>query len=340
LKCLDIQQGIADLLLALPQGTSMIGGLVKETSLIADNQDGQHQPTTMTEIPRGPVLPFLRVHHTIALFIAVGSILAILIIGLALKSWISQRVSKVDQPFVGNINTHSNPTIMLMVVDVSSSLSKSQIQEVAMNANSILGNLPASTKFAIYPLQPNWNRPIAMETGETEKPSTIDRRLLEENNRREMILRTAEDFRRRPEGKVSCLVDVLPFAERYFSQYDPNRYEFELVFLSDMIENCSSTLLGRKVDLTIGYPLDGVESRLNVRDRIDLSNVNVTMIIPTSSDFSGGTTRRNPRFEDLERFWKRLFASCGFSDLRLNDKQHFVFSTFLPDRFKAKSQDE
>ena len=52
------------------------------------------------------------------------------------------------------------------------------------------------------------------------------------------------------------------------------------------------SLFYSQVDLTIGYPSDGLETRLNVRDRIDLSNVNVTVIIPTSSDFSAGATQR------------------------------------------------
>jgi hypothetical protein len=263
-----------------------------------------------------------------------GAILVALVLVLTWRGWSANPSYQLgSQP-----KAAPPTTVMLMVVDVSSSLSPSQIQQVADNANLILDSMPASTKFAIYPLQPNWNLPIAMETGETGgKPDTFERRILKKKNRRETILKTAEDFRSRPEGRVSCIVDVLPFAQRYFGQYDPKRYEFELVFLSDMIENCSSSLLGRKVDLTIDYPSDGLETRVIFRDRIDLSNVNVTVIIPTSSEFSAGATRREPRFEDLERFWRRLFASCGLSDQLLNDKQHFVFSTFLPERFKVKS---
>jgi len=220
-------------------------------------------------------------------------------------------------------SSHQKLTVLLMIVDFSSSLTKFQAEQVVNNANTILNEMPVGTSYEIYKLQANWNLATTLEAGTVQR-LTNGGKVQQERTRRLESAKNEPHF-----GNTSCLIDSLPFAQRFFKQYDPNEYQYELVYLSDMVEDCSSPLVDRKLTVS-NVQANG----LQFPEPVDLSDVHITAIIPTLEP-NPPRPNKSPPLSELRVLWREIFKHCGVTEARLSKDEWFYFSTFLPIRFRA-----
>lgn len=227
-------------------------------------------------------------------------------------------------PGIGNSDSHQKTKVVLMIVDFSPSLSQFQLEQEVNNANIILNGMPVGTLYETYRLQTDWDRATALETATVQGLADSNMAQQERIKRLE-----AAKYAGSHSGRSSCLIDSLPFAQRFFKRYDANEYQYELVYLSDMIEDCDNPLVDRKITLS------NVQSNgLQFPEPVDLSDVHITVIIPTLEASPRPNRTPTPPLHELRALWKEIFKHCGLPEERLSKEEWFYFSTFLPNRFR------
>src|SRR5262249_46064272 len=130
------------------------------------------------------------------------------------------------------------------------------------------------------------------------------------------------------------ILDTLEFAQNRFKEFDQKKTDFELVYVSDMIEECNETPLGQPISLVQTKMSEAIKLAEDTNLKLDLSNSNVSMIIPATNDTY--KTRGRPNLSDLRKFWEATLLHCGFSKENLNTGQKFYFASGLPLRFQPQ----
>ncbi len=263
---------------------------------------------------------FLLIGLTLAIVLFVGIQIKDRFFGGLEKSPVSASGSLITPG--GNINPRQRRKAMLVIVDFSPSLSLAQREQVSTFANQILTHA-APASYSIYQLQPDWDRPTVLDTGEVQAAST-DAKLQEEERLKRMDV--AAKAPARSLGNASCIIDSLPFAQRFFRRYDPNEYQYELIYLSDMLEDCESRLLGQKIILT--NSVTQFPKNIDFREKVDLSTVRITVVVPAAR-----IDQKLPPLQNLQMLWTRIFSQCGLPDHFFRDQERFHFSSLVPDRF-------
>jgi hypothetical protein len=107
----------------------------------------------------------------------------------------------------------------------------------------------------------------------------------------------------------TCLLDAFEFASKQLRTLQASQdSRIDLVFVTDMIEDCVSTpldlpihlnkpVIRREIDLARQFPVR----------RIDLASAHVYIIVPpnTKARTSG------PRIDELENFWRSFLSRCA-----------------------------
>src|SRR5215467_6995042 len=115
------------------------------------------------------------------------------------------------------------------------------------------------------------------------------------------------------------------FRQKFFSQFDEH-YDPELIFISDMIEDCPSTPLGVNIQLDKQSPVRDIKLLNSYATPPDLSRLHLTIIVPTAKDTASVSLGQRPDPRDLESFWKAVFARCGFKPDDFTNKEHYYWS--------------
>jgi hypothetical protein len=117
---------------------------------------------------------------------------------------------------------------------------------------------------------------------------------------------------------------------------------FDLVIISDMVEECSDGPFG-PISLNKPDPQNEIEFvRRNGKTASlpNLSDVRITMIVPISEDRPfDSNLRRTPSHFDLKEFWRLILRYCGFKEEWFWDTNHvqWVSNGELPERFKPRA---
>lgn len=211
---------------------------------------------------------------------------------------------------------------VLIWCDVTKSLLDSERGKVADLAANILDKLPADAEYALYPIQRETETPtditrVNASVGDVDEiPDDV------KASRREAIKKNMDEFYKkanapRQPDKRTCILNTLGFAERYFRGTDTEKYEPILIYISDMIEQCEQTPLGRSVDLMTDPRPELFHTAEAFESPSDLSRMSIYVIIPTTNETSAVPPGQRPSLEDRIKFWDIIFKKCKVSESTL-----------------------
>ena len=240
-------------------------------------------------------------------------------------------------------------TVALIFSDVTSSLVPEESRRVATLTADVLDGLPPGAKYAVYPIQVETQRlttvqegMVAAGTNEQAAASAVKQQRRKELD--QAITDLYEQIKRvrdhgssvgRPDNHT-CILNALGFAADQFRQFsDRDKYELELIFISDMIEECNRTPLHRPIALAKRDISNEIELAETTDLSLDLSAARVTIVIPSTVETYQQSQVQRPDMRELQAFWKHILKHCGFDDQSLGDEKRFYFSSGLPQRFKS-----
>lgn len=235
--------------------------------------------------------------------------------------------------------------IVLVFCDVTNSLMPEEDKEVSLYAGAVIDHLPPRSEFALYPIQIEAQRAPLIAQGKVPiLVSDKDRQDYELTNaEREREIKDKIDalyktVNRNSADNRTCILNALAFANNHLKQYDPSKYTFEIIFISDMIEECNNTPLpARRVKLNKHDIQTEVEQSKSFPTGLDLGSSRITIILPTARVTVDVSQRRRPDVEQLKQFWINILNRCGFEEHSFFDNtQHLSWSIGLPVRFQGE----
>jgi hypothetical protein len=236
--------------------------------------------------------------------------------------------------------------VALVFSDVTSSLIPQENKEVAMLTADVLDHLPPGATYAVYPIQIETQRLTPIVEGKAMVETNEQANIAVKDQRRKELIRAIADLYGKirvvrdhssPYGKPdnhSCILNTLGFAQDQFRQFaDPGRFDLELIYISDMVEECNRTPMHQPIVLARKDISKEITLAQNSALKLNLSNTRVTIIIPSTTETY--LVGHRPNLDELRLFWEAVLKGCGFSDETLKDERHFYFSAGLPQRFKG-----
>lgn len=217
--------------------------------------------------------------------------------------------------------------MVFIFCDVTTSLEGPERTEVARMAADILNHLPPGTSYNVYPIQAETAALTPINRNETvipERDKDEGQQMLMERRRKQWLIdelanvsqktNAPQDPSERRDDNRTCILNALNFAGNQFKQFSAEKYDRELVIVSDMLEECSDTPLRRQInvkkpDITQELKLAGDFPEWN-----DFSNVKITIITPVTLDtYIKHAPGKKPPMRDLQDFWKAIFTRCKVS---------------------------
>jgi hypothetical protein len=242
----------------------------------------------------------------------------------------------------------SKVKVLLLWCDVTSSLKELEIEEVSRIATAVLDHLPAGSKYVVYPIHTETERPVPIIKsgpllGDAPTEDYADANATSNAERADLIKKEIarlykENKEKHPDDRRTCILNTLAASSRFFSQFD-DHYDPELIFVSDMVEDCSNTPLKQNIQLDKQRFSETIKLVDSFASPPDLSKLRITIIVPTAKDTSTVPSGQRPNTRDLERFWAAVFGKCNFSHENFTNKERFYWSPEgLPERFLAMRQ--
>lgn len=211
----------------------------------------------------------------------------------------------------------SKKKAVVILCDVTSSLHETESVKVGELASDVLDRLPKNAEYILYPVQIETEKPPAIERTDPtiSLNDDFDVSAEEDPQRRKMIVDKIKELYKNINGKQpkdrTCLLNTLNLSKSFFSDFNDKEYEFELIFVSDMIEQCSniSAIPNQTIDLQIQAPEDAL-NLLETAQFPDLSNVRLTVIVPGTEIRMTEKSKKQPSLETLKKFWFEIFKKC------------------------------
>jgi hypothetical protein len=242
--------------------------------------------------------------------------------------------------------------IALVYADVTSSLRFSEVEDVARLTSSIVLALRPGTKYWIYPIQSDARHiplffgtvPATPETFRDRAPylkkckdfedavrAEIQRQYCLVNypsGRRPVQCPPSSTATKAQIDNRSCILASIREAARRLDDYrEVTRGSAEIIFVSDMIEECEATPSGGSVKLNRRDIRTEIAAVPNYRGLPDLHGSFVTVVIPYDEVATPEAKTSRPDGTQLEDYWRAVFKAAKA------DMSHFYFNTMLPRRF-------
>lgn len=243
------------------------------------------------------------------------------------------------------ITSDSKVPVVLIFCDLTTSVDPSSIKKVARDAYNLILSFPHNTKLIIYPIDESpFVKPIldftypskATKSSEIHKNKTIVKRAAKFAY--DTILQLYQDeYSSDKAGNraISCMMRSLETAHSQFLQYKNvkgNNYSYELIYLSDMLEECSTSPVGA-IFFTKQYFKDALKKLDTYKPDFDLSYADVTIIISVEQY---ATASAYISYEELKNAWKNVFIKAGFSAEQFSG---FNFLPTIPPKFDLKNSE-
>lgn len=202
--------------------------------------------------------------------------------------------------------------------DVTGSLIKEESEQVAELTADILDKLPSNSKYRLIPihmktdiseviLQNNekieGDIPLSLKEARREKLKTEITKIYEFVNSKE----------RKPER--TCILSGLYRARDFYLNLKENvdkvEYEYELIFISDMLEDCLNTPAGENklVSIKDQSPSEAIEL-IKSAPLPDLSPFRITIVLP-GKDVALSKKSVKKDVQTLNIFWSEVFNKCN-----------------------------
>lgn len=235
--------------------------------------------------------------------------------------------------------------VVLIFSDVTSSLLPSESNQVGALTCDVLDSFLPGTQYYVYPIQIEAQKLQPMDEGiiqAEQTPGTMKAvnaarrtKISDEIKKLYDLIKSVKrsDAYGKPDNHT-CILYTLRFAQNVFKQFDQTKTDFELIYVSDMIEQCNTTPMGKPISLGPANVSEAIKLAKETDLNVDLSYARVSMIIPVTNDTYTAGGRPNP--SDVRDFWEAILSHCGFNEQSLNNDQKFYFSSGLPIRFKTQ----
>lgn len=212
--------------------------------------------------------------------------------------------------------------VVFVFCDVTFSLNGTERTQVARMAANILNHLPAGTAYRVYPIQaetaalapinekelriPERNKNAGLQAVRDEQRQD---ELIAELERYSKEMNSTPDGRERRDDNRTCIVNALGFAANQLKQFPAEKYDRELVIISDMLEECNDTPLGRRVNIKQPDITQELKLANNFPEGNDLSAVKITIITPvTLETYVKHAPGKEPSMAALKEFWAVVFS--------------------------------
>lgn len=241
-------------------------------------------------------------------------------------------------------NDVKNPSKVyaLIMCDLTSSIDSNLIKDVAQKAYDLLLSLPQGSKVEAYPIDDNtYINPIfSSELPVLESELDLHKDIFKSKIGAlgtqfgdAIYLKYKEVNANKSTEHASCIISTLETAYNFFKDKNKKGYKFELVYFSDMIEQCPNSQAGsiyicskRKTPNKEAI-ISQIEKNYNPSfDLKSLLDNNISMIITTGIM---GDDKCLLSHEQKE-VWQVVFSKVGYTKLDFNS---FHFRQGLPDKF-------
>jgi Transposase DDE domain len=226
-------------------------------------------------------------------------------------------------------NSQSNERLIIIWWDVTRSLYEAEKDKGLEWAINIISNLPPHSRYYLFPIHSETERPTPLGEGtipDTSSPDTITtfrgnlkKRILESVDKLREAIKADGEASKNTTGierrdKRTCILKTLNYSATLLDN-ESKQYQPEIIFISDMIEDCFHQNLNGGKGGFIQLTQQDVEAQIKAADalnlNLDLKKVHVTVIVPTAS--SDPISPQRPDIEGLKKFWKAIFNKCQIS---------------------------
>jgi hypothetical protein len=217
-----------------------------------------------------------------------------------------------------------NKTVMVVMCDITRSLDTNSISKVKQTAVKILESNPGA-EIHYYPIDSNLYVNTLLNKKSYSGLKYSERSAAVANDSKKLLENIENAYIRR-NARASCVLKGFNIAYNKFQQYQPKeKYNFKLVFLSDMLECCNYTFGLINIEKNEKYAASLQSLKDAPKPEFNLANqgVSITFVITAH--------RQLPIDEGLHRdFWRSACKRFGYTDEQFNG---FVFSSDLPQNF-------
>jgi hypothetical protein len=206
----------------------------------------------------------------------------------------------------------------------------------------VLGGLRPGTYFEVYPISADTDIMVPLVSGRFEIGETTLDRKPEKNleNWRATAKSKINDlyqlYTSAKGDKQSCIINSMETIRNSLSSFRGRLGDVsvDIIFVSDMIEECRDTLLGHAVALDkrdIKEEINSADGFKCGRPVFAGGNTRIGVIVPAATLATQKVNRdRRPSLGDRRDFWVKIFASCGFAVRDFDNDGKFSFGTGVP----------
>jgi hypothetical protein len=234
--------------------------------------------------------------------------------------------------------------VAFIFCDVTNSLNKSESETVASITARVLNSLPPGTEYRIFPIQAATTRLAAINEDERVIPPKEEDEILqaERGKKRQeaLAVKLANLYRvtntSRNDNRT-CILNAIAFAGHQFRDFAADKFDHELIIVSDMLEECDDTPLRQQVDIRKGDITKEIELAGTFPEDFDLSHATINIITPATEEtyvkYEAGT---RPPMSQLREFWGIVFSRCHVSpEFQKRPEKYFWSNGILPRRFDS-----
>ena len=230
------------------------------------------------------------------------------------------------------------PPLILVFADVTDSLEGGEPGEVHAAIHDIFDRAPERATVVVYPVVPvmAYVKPLSKSEIPLRSSSSKAAMAKHAELRANLAKQTVGELETtaaalQPNVPSSCLAGALLRAAEEI-QGVTNR-PIELVFLSDMVEECRQSIGGRR--MILNHP--GIAAEIRVATQFqgtyaNLKHANVSFIYPSASNTGLDVDRPRPDPEELKEFWRAVLFHCTVGRVSF----HSGTSLFRPDWKSAR----
>ncbi|HJQ31435.1 MAG TPA: hypothetical protein VJ866_04635 [Pyrinomonadaceae bacterium] len=241
--------------------------------------------------------------------------------------------------------------VVFIFCDVTTSLEGAERAEVARMAADIVNHLPPGTSYRVYPIQAETaalthiNKELVIPKREKDEGLQES---LDEGRQQELVDELAnvsketnarQDGNERRDDNRTCILNALNFAGNQLKQFPAERYDREIVIISDMLEECTQTPLKRPVNIKKPNITQELNLAGDFPEGNDFSHVRISIIVPvTPETYVRYAPGKKPPMGDLQAFWKGVFGRCKVPPEAENNGMYSWSNGSVPAYFLAQNK--
>lgn len=264
----------------------------------------------------------------VAIFITVG-VICLATIGLILYRRAANRGNNVT---VASAAATAPRKLVIIWWDITKSLYASE-QDVGLDWGlTVVANLPADSTYYLFPVNSETQRPTPLDYGQKPATDSPEARLLFTRDLKKRVKENVDRLKRQihedeqaaknyggviQRDKRTCLLHALSYSGTLLQNH-PKDLQVEILFISDMIEDCFHQTQNHGKGAFIQLTQVDVEPEMKAAAAIPLNaqlkDAWVTVVVPTASLETPVPPR--PDMNRLQEFWRAIFERCGVNSER------------------------